>query len=381
MTRAMANRESYLKRELEWLRRAPKARGTKQKARIARFHEWAEDKKVRDIRDPTLLTPPPPRLGKRILEADDLAMAYGDKNLFSDFHIIMQKGMRVGIVGPNGCGKSTLLKSLTGRLKPDAGRVFVGDHVRFVQVDQLHEDVDPEDTVLDFLTDGQREIVVDEQKIYVPAFLEKFLFDQSVVNMRMKYLSGGEHNRLDLCRKFLRGGNFLVLDEPTNDLDLPTLRVLEEAVANFDGCAFIVSHDRYFLDRVCTHLVVFEGNGTTVTIDGGYDDYRLFRERVPKESDEPEKKGPTKTNRAKEETARKLSYKEKREIEAMENRIESAETRLAECEAAVSAPDFYTQEQEVVQEGLKTLEAAKSEVEELYARWEELESIAGGSGS
>jgi len=374
--RAEANRQTYLKRELEWMRRMPKARGTKQKARIQRAEEWAEQGPPEQHRDVQFVIPEPPRLGKRILEADDISKSYDDKALFRRFSIIMQKRMRVGIIGPNGSGKTTLLRVLTGVEPPDHGRVYISDQVNFMKVDQQHADVDPQSTVLDFVSDGQREIEVNDKKIYVPAFLENFLFDQSVAQMRMEFLSGGEHNRLDLCRKLLKGGNFLVLDEPTNDLDLPTLRVLEEAIVNFDGCAFIVSHDRYFLNRLCTHLVVFEGDGKVAMITGNYNDYLVYRDRTKSRASEASPQAGSKAGgRARGE--RKLSYHEKRELENMEESILEAEARLESLQDMVNAPEFYEQEQEKIRGGLDELEEARRRVEELYARWEELERLGG----
>lgn len=374
-----SNRLSLLRRELEWLRRGPKARGTKQKARIARIHAWAEQGPPQQHKDIEFIIPEPPRLGKTILECDNLTKSYDGKRLFTDFHIIMQKNMTVGIVGPNGSGKSTLLRVLMGKEKPDAGRVVIGDLTDFVWIDQVHGDMDPEDSVLQYVSDGLREIEVAGRKVFVPGFLERFLFDQSVAQMKLKYLSGGEKNKIDLCKKLIRGGNFLIFDEPTNDLDLPTLRVLEEAIAEFEGCAIVVSHDRYFLNRVCTHTVVFEGDGRQTIITGNYDDYLLYRKRTDQEAaaaSQRAAKSAVSAPASKPDRAKKLSYNEKKELERIEAAIETAESRVRELEMQAAAPAFYQQAPADIQAGLAALTAARAEVDALYARWQELEALA-----
>jgi len=378
--RQEANRQRFLRRELEWVKRGPKARGTKEKARIARYEARAEEGGPEQHRDIEFLIPEPPRLGKRILEADGIAKSYDGRVLFHDFNLIMQKHMRVGIVGPNGTGKSTLLRVLMGREKPDTGWIQLGESTRFIYVDQGHEEVSPETPVLDFVSDGQREIEVNGRRVFVPGFLEKFLFDQSVTRMQMGYLSGGERNRLDLCRKLLHGGNFLVFDEPTNDLDLPALRVLEEAIDEFKGCALIVSHDRYFLNRLCTHVIVFEGEGEVVTITGNYDDYLLYRDRKRKERPEkvPENKVPAPSRNASGNKVRRLTYNEKRELADMDAAILEAEQAVEALEATLHAPGFYEQDYAVVEDTLERHRAAKARVEQLYERWQELETIANG---
>ncbi len=377
-----SNRLAFLRRELSWYRRGPKARTSKDKHRMEKFEEMRDMDAAVKHREFTFEIPEPERLGKTILEARKITHGFGDSTLIRDFNLTMQAGMRVGIVGPNGSGKTTLLRVLMGNEEARKGKIIIGDNTRFLYVDQAHGDIKPEESVLDFVSDGAKHWEIAKRRIYVPAYLEKFLFDKNVVNEPMGKLSGGERNRLDLARKLLRGGNFLVLDEPTNDLDLYTLRVLEETIASFDGCALIVSHDRWFLNRICTHMLVFEGDGVVTTIVGNYDDYLLYRER--READrkaeaaaapapKPERAAPA-AGAAK----RKLSYKEKQELEGMEESILAAEAAVEELDAAIHAPGFFEQGHTVVQDKLRELEEARVQVKTLYARWEELEAIQAG---
>lgn len=368
------NRRTFLRRELDWIKRGPKARATKQKARISRFNSAETQGPPPRHREFVFEIPEPMRLSKSILTAKHAGHGYDDEWLFKDLDLIMQQGMRVGILGENGCGKTTLLRVLMGQEKPRNGQVIVGDTTQFLYVDQSLGDIKPEQTVLEFVSDGQRYWEVGPKTIYVPAYLHKFLFDKDSVHVPIGKLSGGEQHRLALLRKLLRGGNFVVFDEPTNDLDLYTLRVLEEAILNFDGCALIVSHDRYFLNRVCTHLLVFEGNGVVTTITGDYDDYLLYRERKAEDQTAVQKRVEKFAAVSPAANApRRLTYLEKRELDGMEAAILQAEDDLKRLEESLLAPGFYEQPHERVRDALAALESGKANVEVLYARWEELE--------
>jgi ATP-binding cassette subfamily F protein uup len=252
----------------------------------------------------------------------------------------------------------------------------VGETTEFLYIDQTHEEMDPEKSVLDFVSGGAQHLDVNGRRIYVPAYLEKLLFNMDSVRAPMGNLSGGERNRIELAKKLLRGGNFLVLDEPTNDLDLPTLRLLEESIGTFDGCALIVSHDRYFLNRVCTHIVSFQDDGELLLIVGDYDDYL----RVRRVRDEGEFEKAATTPRAAatpapaKESVQKLSYQDKQDLANMDALIETAENEVGEIEALMNEPDFYEQDYERVQAALAECDAAKAEVARLYQRWEDLET-------
>jgi len=375
--RAEENRRALIRRELEWIRRGPKARGTKQKARIQRFEEAWDKEGPRQHSEFVFEIPQPDRLGKDILYAKDLTHGYGDTVLFRQFSLAMQRGMRVGILGPNGSGKTTLLRVLMGIEAPRRGRLNIGESVQFCYVDQSHEAMDPEQTILDFVTGGAEKIDVNGRRLFVPSYLQRFLFDMEAVRAPLGNLSGGEKNRVDLAKKFLRGGNFLVLDEPTNDLDLYTLRVLEETIAAFDGCALIVSHDRYFLNRVCTHMLVFEDDGAVTTITGNYDDYLLYQERLRDEAKASRAESAAKAAPPTEQAPkpRRLTYLEKKELEAMEETILEAEAEAQTREQAIHAPGFYERPHTEVRADLDALDAAKARVEQLYARWQELEAL------
>ncbi len=319
--------------------------------------------------------PEPERLGKDILEARQITHGYQGHILFRQFSLFMQKGQRIGIVGPNGCGKSTLLRVLMGLETPDGGDVLIGQATRFLHVDQSLSDMAPEQRVLDFVSNGQRHVEIGKQRIHVPSYLESFLFDKSCAEMPMGRLSGGERRRVDLARKLLRGGNFLILDEPTNDLDLYTLRVLEETIECFPGCALIVSHDRYLLNRLCTHMLAFEEDGAVVQIVGNYNDYLLYCERRRLDDKAVREQRPHPRESSQASTKRGgLNYQEKREIAIIEERILAAEAQVVEEEGRLQAPGFYEQDHDAVSEALAAYEVAKRTVEELYDRWQYLEA-------
>ncbi len=381
--RTDANRRSVLRRELEWLRRGPKARATKQKARIDRYYALEEQGGAPEARAFCFEIPVPKRLGKQILEVEKIAKTIGDVPLFRDFSFIFQQNMRIGVIGPNGCGKTTLLKVLMGLDPQDSGSLTTGENTEFLYVDQGHESIDPDKSVLQHFSRGCTEMDVRGRRIFIPGYLERFLFDRQSLQTPMRNLSGGERNRLDLAKKLLRGGNFLVLDEPTNDLDLTTLRLLEETIINFEGCVLLVSHDRYFLNRVCTHLFVFEGEGRVVVVTGDYDDYLLYkenREAELKAADRAQRAANTKRSDKAAAPAR-LTYQQKKELEAMESTIHAAEAEVARIEAVVSAPGFYTQPHESTRQTLEQLDQARKHVEALYERWAVLEDILSGSAS
>ncbi len=377
--RSEDNRSRLIRRELAWYRRGAKARSTKQKARIDRLQTAQEQEGPGQHREFTFEIPKSRHLGKTILEAQQIAYGFDDTKLFERFTLLMQKGMRVGIIGPNGSGKSTLLRVLMGLEAPQKGRVIIGDTTDFIYVDQNHEDIEPERSILDYVSEGAERWEIAGRNLYVPSYLEKFLFDKSTLRMPIGNLSGGERNRLNMVKKLLRGGNFLVLDEPTNDLDLYTLRVLEDTIDAFEGCALIVSHDRFFLNRICTHLIVFERGGGQHLITGNYDDYLQYKARIQVEAVQARQhsaasKPPTEKRKPRSDRPQKLTYKEQMELADMEDKILQAEGEAEELQSRIHQPDFYQQDSDAIRSILADFEAAQAQVEALYQRWEDLES-------
>lgn len=378
--RAENNRLGFLRRELDWVRRGPKARGTKAKARLDRYQEAVDQGPPQRHREFEFEIPEPQPLGKTVLEAREIYFGYDGPELVQKFSCSLQKGMRVGIVGPNGSGKSTLLKLLLRQIEPRKGKIIVGDNTAFLYVGQVHDHIEPTQSIIKYVSNGANFWDVNKRRIHVPAYLEKFLFDRAAIHTPIGNLSGGERNRLVMVKQLLRGGNFIVLDEPTNDLDLYTLRVLEEALEAFEGAALIVSHDRFFLNRVCTHMWIFEGAAEITQIAGNYDDYLLYKERKAEDAKAKTTKPETKASpsptpaTAAPAAQRKLTYKEKLELDGMEAAIHKAEARVAMLEAQLADPALYERPHTEAQALLGELGAAKTEVEKLFARWAELET-------
>ena len=268
-----SKRQKALERELERVRMNPKGRQAKGKARLSNYEKLisAETKEREEKLE--LFIPPGPRLGNKVIEANGVSKAYGDKLLYENLTFSLPPAGIVGIIGPNGAGKTTLFKMITGAEKPDAGTFSVGETVKFAYVDQEHDDLKPEDTVFQAITGGSDLIMVGGKEINSRAYVSKFNFSGTDQSKKVKELSGGMRNRAHLAIALKQGGNLLLLDEPTNDLDVNTLRSLEEALENFGGCAVIISHDRWFLDRVCTHILAFEGDSQVFWYEGSFSEY------------------------------------------------------------------------------------------------------------
>lgn len=274
-----SKRQKMLERELEWVRLNPKARQAKSKARLANYDKLlAEDMKEREA---TLEIPIPngPRLGNDVIDAINVKKAFGDKLLYDNLNFKLPPAGIVGIIGPNGAGKTTIFKMIMGELKPDAGEFTVGETVKIGYVDQTHKDIHPDKTVFDVVSNGLEYIEVGNQKIIARAYLSKFNFNGADQNKKVGVLSGGERNRLHLAMTLKTEANVLLLDEPTNDIDVNTLRALEEGILDFAGCAVVISHDRWFLDRICTHILAFEGDSEVYWFEGSYSDYEENRKK------------------------------------------------------------------------------------------------------
>jgi energy-dependent translational throttle protein EttA len=274
-----SKRQKTLERELEWVRMAPKARHAKSKARLSNYEKLAsEDTKEREDKL-ELFIPPGPRLGNLVIEAQNVTKTYGDKLLFENLSFSLPPAGIVGIIGPNGAGKTTLFRLITGQETPDAGSFRVGPTVALGYVDQMHDDLDPEKSVWENITDGQETILLGNRPVNSRAYVSKFNFNGADQQKKVSVLSGGERNRVHLAITLKKSSNVLLLDEPTNDIDVNTLRALEEGLENFGGCAVIISHDRWFLDRVCTHILAFEGNSQVYYFEGNYSEYEENRKK------------------------------------------------------------------------------------------------------
>jgi len=371
-------RQMFLRREIDWVRGRPRAQTSKSKVRLERFYEVQENAPPPAEGELDLVVPPPPQLGNRVVELDNVGLAFGGRSLFSGLSLTFAGGTRVGVVGRNGLGKTSMLRVMLGQLPPTEGEVRIGPLTRFNYVDQGRLLLREDSTALEEVSDGLEWVQWGESKLSLRGYLKRFLFTDDRLTTPVRLLSGGERSRLLLARILKQGGNFLVLDEPTNDLDLQTLRVLEEALVGFPGCVLVVSHDRYFLNRVCTHIVAFEGDGVVTCSVGNYDYYLEKRRRTAAESARNASVASS-TNAARSQPAkagktRRLTYNEQRELDGMETTIEEAENKVIEMEGALAAPDFHKTIGSRAPQFLADLEAAKAKVVRLYARWEELGS-------
>jgi sulfate-transporting ATPase len=280
-------RQRTLERELEWVRMSPRARQTKSKARIQKYEELASEKQQERIAQNEIVIPPAPRLGNDVVIADGLTKSYGDKLLFEGVSFALPRGGIVGVIGPNGAGKTTLFRMIVGKEQPDSGSIRVGDTVQLAYVDQ-DRDLDASKTVYDEVSEGQDTIQVGKREINARGYLSSFNFKGPDQQKKVSALSGGERNRLHLAKLLKSGGNLLLLDEPTNDLDVDTLRALEEALLDFSGCAVVITHDRWFLDRVATHMLAFEGDSEVVWFEGNYQAYKEdLKRRKGVDADQP----------------------------------------------------------------------------------------------
>ena len=377
-------RQMFLKKELAWVRQGPRAQRSKQKDRFERYYDEAAKDGPMIEEDVELVIPPPPQLGNRTVEVAGLGMELGGRKLFSGFDYTFENGQRIGVCGRNGLGKSTLLKLIIGQLTPTEGTVKIGQLTKFNYVDQGRMQLNEERTVMDEVADGTEFVQWGDAKISVRSYLKRFLFSDDRITTLVKKLSGGERSRLLLARILKSGGNFLILDEPTNDLDLPTLRVLEEALIAFPGMVLVVSHDRYFLNRVCTNILAFEGDGKIVHSVGDYDYYLEKKQREAAEAarwlaTETAAKNKAAAAKAKESSkagkARKMSFKETHELAGMEARIHAVEAEIARIENLFATPNFHRTHGAEMTQLTVQLESAKTEVAQLYKRWEELEAI------
>ena len=277
--RKEASRQKTIKAELEWVRSNPKARQAKSKARMQRFEELSSTEHQRRSETNSLYIPPGPRLGDQVVEADHVRKQFGDKLLYDDMNFKLPRGGIVGVIGPNGAGKTTLFRMITGAEQPDGGAFTVGDTVQIAYVDQSRDSLNGSNTVWDEISDGLDNVTIGNYTVPSRGYVSRFNFKGEDQQKYVKDLSGGERNRVHLAKLLKSGGNLLLLDEPTNDLDVETLRALEEALLEFPGCVVVISHDRWFLDRIATHILAFEGDSTVVWHEGNYSEYEEDHKR------------------------------------------------------------------------------------------------------
>ncbi len=376
-------RQRFLREELEWVRSGVKARGTKSRHRLEQFYEIEGLQAPPEEREMDLLIPPPPDLGNIVVELENAGVNVGTEAsprwLFRRLNLELRPGQCTGIVGRNGVGKTTLLKVCLGQLDPTEGTATVGKKVKVNYIDQTRMALDGTGSLLDEVADGNEKVQFGTQTLGARSYLRRFLFDDRRINERVDLLSGGERARLMLAKVLKTGGNLLVLDEPTNDLDLPSLRMLEEALADFDGTVLVVSHDRYFLDRICDQIVAFEDGG--VIVQPGNYSYYLEKRQAREQVERLHAQAAARDAAARQKTApapakpRKLTLAEKKELEGMEEAILLAEEAVTDLEAKLNDPEFQ-QNYEEIPAAVAKLEESKAEVARLYARWEELEALA-----
>lgn len=379
-------RQRFLREELQWVRAGVKARTTKSRHRLDQFYAVADLEAPPEEREMDLLIPPAPEIGNIAVELEKVSVAVGPpedrRSLFRDLTLSIRPGQCTGIVGRNGVGKTTLLKVCLGNLAPDEGTVAIGKKVRVNYIDQARMQLDGTGSLLDEVADGNEKIQFGDETLGARAYLRRFLFDDKRINERVDLLSGGEKARLMLAKVLKNGGNLIVLDEPTNDLDLPSLRMLEEAIADFDGAVLVVSHDRYFLDRICDQIVAFE-DGNVLVQTGNYSYYlekRKAREQRDKLYAQQVARDVAKKKQAPSaDKPRKLTLAERKEWEGMEEAIMLAEERVQELEQTLNDPEFHSTRFHETPALLASLEEAKARCASLYERWETLETIVNQS--
>ncbi len=377
--KANAEFDKKLAQEEAWIRQGIKARRTRNEGRVRALKKMREEFKARRLvqGNARMSLQGADRSGKIVVEAEHVSHGFDGRPVVRDFSITIQRGDKIGLIGPNGAGKTTLLKILLGQLTPNQGQIKQGSKLELAYFDQLRAQLDPEKTVQENLADAGEYIQVQGKPKHVISYLQDFLFTPDRIRQPVKSLSGGEQNRLILARLFSRPANLLVLDEPTNDLDMETLELLEEILLDYEGTLLLVSHDRAFLDNVVTSSIVFEGRGQAKHYVGGYQDWLQQGGRfIGEEDDEGIKdKKPAQSPQSQQKPAprARLSYKLQRELEQMPELIEKAEARIAELERVISDPAFYQQDHASTQRTLAQLSEAQAALDTLFERWAMIE--------
>ncbi len=380
--RAAAKFDKKLAEEEAWIRKGVRARRTRNEGRVRELQALRKEKAQRlDVQGKARFSLDTGEVsGKLVVDLRHVNFRYGENTIVRDLSTRILRGDRVGIIGPNGSGKSTLLKLILGELEPFSGEVLLGTRLQVAYFDQHRRALDPDKTVRDNLSDSDY-VTVRGRSRHVVGYLKDFLFPSQRIDSPVNALSGGERNRLLLAKLFTQSANLMVLDEPTNDLDVDTLELLEELLSEYEGTLLLVSHDRTFLDNVVTSTLVFEGDGKFGEYAGGYEDWARYQRQIPDAPTVSNKRvnGATKSSTTAirpSNKPRKLSYKEQRELTTLPEKIETLEAEQAELTARMSGADFYRQGSEKITATLKRLEAVKAELEACYARWQELELLS-----
>jgi ATP-binding cassette subfamily F protein uup len=379
-------RQRFLREELEWVRAGVRAQRSKPRHRLESFYQVKGLEAPPEEREMDMLIPPPPELGNTAVDLIKVGASVGEgiqeRWLFRGLTLSLKPAQCTGIVGRNGVGKTTLLRLCLGERPPEEGTVKIGKKVSFNYIDQARMQLTGTGTVLEEISAGSETVLFGEQRLSARSYLRRFLFADERLNEPVSRLSGGERARLMLAKVLRRGGNVLVLDEPTNDLDLPSLRMLEEALADFDGSVLVVSHDRYFLDRICDQIIAFE-DGSLFTQPGNYSYYLEKKKERDARKQAPwprAAKAPARDTEtvvaSKSVRPRKLSFKEQRELDGIEPAILAAETRVSELSAILNDPHFHATRSRDAHTLIAELDAAKSEVARLYERWQQLSATA-----
>jgi ATP-binding cassette subfamily F protein uup len=375
--RQNAEFDKKLAQEEVWIRQGIKARRTRNEGRVRALEklraERAQRRQLQGTAEVKLNKGE--TSGKKVIEAVNINFAYDDKTIIKDFSTRIERGDKIGLLGPNGAGKSTLLKLLLKQIEPTTGTIEHGTRLNIAYFDQLREQLDPELSVAETVAEGSDYIDFPEGRKHVMSYLADFLFAPARARSPVKSLSGGEKNRLLLAKLFTKPANLLVMDEPTNDLDLETLEILEQKLVDYDGTLLLVSHDRQFLDNVVTNVFVFEGDGQVNEYVGGYSDWLRVQQQQSAQKFSTESKAKKEKPKPKAKPANKLSYKDKRELEQLPELIEQLETRQSALTEMVNQPDFYKQEQQTVSQTLAELEQVNQDLEQAYQRWEILDSL------
>ncbi|MBK4770862.1 MAG: ABC transporter ATP-binding protein [Pantoea sp. Morm] len=373
-----------LAQEEVWIRQGIKARRTRNEGRVRALKALRRERSERrDVMGKAnMQVGEAARSGKIVFELENVDYGVDGKTLVKDFSTQVQRGDKIALIGPNGCGKTTLLRLMLGQLKAGAGRVHCGTKLEIAYFDQHRAELDPDKTVMDNLAEGKQEVMVNGKPRHVLGYLQDFLFHPKRAMTPVRALSGGERNRLLLARLFLKPSNLLILDEPTNDLDVETLELLEELVDGYQGTVLLVSHDRQFVDNTVTECWIFEGNGEIGTFVGGYHDAQQQRAAYKQTKAAPVKSAaakPAEKADAPKRSAGKLSYNLTRELEQLPQKLEQLETRIGELQAQMSHPDFFSQPHDKTQPVLDALAQAEQELETTFERWEELEALKNGA--